>query len=78
MQPIGERDSRYVLCFGKGKAIYVYDLWKMCCSKIFQIADDFDSPEFLIAHQVQQDFAIIDSKSRIYKLDPSIYRDPVR
>ena len=50
MQPIGERDSRYVLCFGKGKAIYIYDIWKMCCSKIFQIADDFDSPEFLIAH----------------------------
>ncbi|CAK75255.1 unnamed protein product (macronuclear) [Paramecium tetraurelia] len=76
--PIGDRTSRYISCFGEGTALYIYDLWKMCCSKIFQIQDEFDQPRFTIFTSIGADFAVIDSKCRVYKIDTSAYKKTER
>ncbi|CAD8043036.1 unnamed protein product [Paramecium primaurelia] len=72
--PVGDRTSRYITCFGEGTAIYIYDLWKMCCSKIFQIQDEFDQPRFSIFTSIGTEFAIIDSKCRVYQINTSAYQ----
>ncbi|CAD8139320.1 unnamed protein product [Paramecium octaurelia] len=72
--PVGDRTSRYISCFGEGIAIYIYDLWKMCCSKIFLIQDELNQPRFTIFTSIETGFAVIDSKCRIYKIDASAYK----
>ncbi|CAD8061054.1 unnamed protein product [Paramecium sonneborni] len=78
INPVGDRTSRYISCFGEGTALYIYDLWKMCCSKIFQIQDEFDQPRFTIFTSIGADFAVIDSKCRVYKIDTSAYKKTER
>lgn len=47
------------MCFGEGTAVYIYDLWKMCCSKILQISDEFESPRFTMFAPIGTDFAVV-------------------
>lgn len=67
-----------MFCFGEGSAVYIYDLWKMCCSKIFQINEEIDSSKFCFMALHGADFAIVDTRFRIYKLDTKNFKKPER
>lgn len=77
---MGDRDSRYVICSGNyhkhirlgiSNSIYIFDLWKMRCTRVYHIGEPIFSAVCIIN---KGKIGAISSKSLVYQIDATKYQ----
>lgn len=69
---IGDQDTRFILCYGQGNHLYVYDLWKMTTCKIYSIPDLFIS----VSRMNLNSITALDQNYRMYHIQTKEFLTP--